>query len=188
MANETQSNSTPEAPKGPVVKPSGRVSKDSFARQNPYRILKRLPGNDEFPEGFQLCWLNPALRNSSMGWQGWQLIQYGDSVAGENGELLAEYLGDIPAREFGPDRVDNYVRRGDSVLGYLPGRWYDERQQASADESRALVEGLAVPEGEKLMKNVTTIGGGMIADDRPDFGKGTAEDKSLGNLLARHKR
>lgn len=188
MANETQGTTQPEAPKGPVVKPSGRVSRDSFADKNPYRIEKRLPGNDEFPDGFQLMWLNPALRNSSMGWQGWTLIQYGDSVAGENGELLAGYLGETPVREFGPDRVDNYVRKSDLILGYLPAVWFDARQAASAQESRELVDGLAQPEGEVLMEHVTSIGGGLQPDKNPNFGKKTAEDKALGKLVSRHRR
>lgn len=181
--NTEKTEATPVA-----AKPSGRVTQDPFSTQNPYVILARLPGDDDFPEGYVLSWINPNLRNSNLGWQGWKPIEFGDRFAGEHGEGLRGYIADLPYRTGSPDSVDNYVRRRDTILAYLPAIWYDQRQAKAADESRALVEGLAVPEGTKILPNVTMVGGGLQTDENPTFGRNTPEDKALGSLVRRHKQ
>jgi len=171
------------------VKPTGKVTYDPFTVSEPFKIEKRLPPDDEAPEGWQLGWKNEHLRNGSgIGWRGWIPMEYGDKWTGESGELLQPYIPDAPRRMVGPDRIDNLVRRADTILCRIRADWFDQRQMASAAESQARVENLRVPEGDVILPGVKTIGGGRQVDNNPTFGRGGALDKALAAKIRQHNQ
>jgi len=96
------------------------VAYDPFDAQNPHRILAD-------PPGFKLGWKNPLYRDGNRGWRGWLAVTY-DSEIGRN---LKRYLLDPPRKM--EHAVDNYVRRGDSILCYLEADIWNARQQRRTD-------------------------------------------------------
>ncbi len=163
-----------------------RVVSERFEDQDPFTVIGRIPPSEPGdPEcGWVLGWKSERLRNGSgLGWGEWEPLEFGDRFTGENGEKLKPYITAPPRRMKGPDRIDNWVRRADTVLCRIEADIFDAKQAASAAKSRARVEGLQVPDGTEVLPGVVTIGGGRKADPRPNFGKGTAEDKALAKKL-----
>lgn len=153
-----------------------RILKDPYANtQNPFHIIARIPkiDNNDPDNGYVLGWKSERFRNGSgHGWMGWEALEYGDKFTGENGEKLRPYVPDPPRRMVGPDKVDNLVRRADTILCRLPADWFDQRQEASARRSREMVENLTAPEGTELIQGnsgVTSIGGGRQSDKKASF-------------------
>lgn len=97
-----------------------KVVYDPFDSQNPHKILAD-------PPGFKLGWKNPLYRDGHRGWRGWRAVEF-DSEIGRN---LKRYLLDPPRRM--EHSVDNYVRRGDSVLCFLEADIWEARQKRRTD-------------------------------------------------------
>lgn len=110
----------PEAPT--AVEPDDLVVSDPvalhdpFDSQNPHLILKD-------PPGFKLGWKNPLYRDGHRGWRGWRAVEHTDEI----GRNLSKYLLDPPRRM--EHAVDNYVRRGDSILCFIEHEIWEARQQ-----------------------------------------------------------
>lgn len=92
-----------------------QILHDPFDAKNPHKIIAD-------PPGFKLGWKNPVYRDGHRGWRGWQAVEH-DSEIGRN---LKRYLLDPPRRM--EHAVDNYVRRGDSVLCYIDEEMWLARQ------------------------------------------------------------
>ena len=151
---------------GSTKKPTGRVTRDRFARKNPFHIAKRMPADDQSPSGWQLGWKSPRQRNGSgTGWGQWERLEYGMACVGKNGEKLKDFIPDPPMME--PGAVDNFVRRADTILCRIPADVFDENQNAAAEESQMRVEELTVDEGVPLARHVTTLGQGRKRDSNP---------------------
>lgn len=163
-----------------------RVISERFSENDPFAITGRIPATEPSdPEGgWVLGWKSERLRNgSALGWRQWEPLEFGDRFTGENGEKLRPYVPDAPRRMRGPDRIDNLVRRADTVLCRKEAKLWEAEQAAAVKKSQDRVAGLAVPEGMEILPGVQTIGSGRRVDPRPNFGTGTAEDKALARKL-----
>lgn len=100
--------------------PDPQVAYDPFDSQNPHKILSD-------PPGFKLGWKSPVYRDGGRGWRGWVAVEYDDEI----GRNLNRYLLDPPRRM--EHAVDNYVRRGDSVLCYIERGIWEARQKRRTD-------------------------------------------------------
>lgn len=98
---------------------------DPYDAQNPHRII-------EHPGGFRLGWKNPVFRENHRGWRGWMPVTYDDEI----GRHLKSYLLDPPRRM--EHAVDNYVRRGDSILCRLPEHMWLARRRKRTDKADRL--------------------------------------------------
>lgn len=100
--------------------PDPVVTYDPYDSQNPIKILAD-------PPGFKLGWKNPIYRDGGRGWRGWRVVEHDDEI----GRNLKRYLLDPPRRM--EHAVDNYVRRGDSVLCYIERELWEARQKKRTD-------------------------------------------------------
>lgn len=89
---------------------------DPYSRHNPHQPVSH-------PAGKRLSWKNAKYR-ASRGWEGWVKVEWDDDI----GKNLHRYLNEVPDRMDGA--VDNYVRRGDVILCWLPEVYYLSRQKA----------------------------------------------------------
>ncbi len=110
----------PAAPVAALPEDDAKVVYDPYDSQNPHKILAD-------PPGFKLGWKNPLYRDGHRGWRGWRVVEH-DSEIGRN---LKRYLLDPPRRM--EHAVDNYVRRGDSVLCFLERDIWEARQKRRTD-------------------------------------------------------
>jgi hypothetical protein len=113
---------------GELIERDGEIEYDPYSEQDPFKILNNIPACREFPEGQKLGWKSPVYRDKR-GWRGWFPIEHGDEYAGENDQFLSNYIPDPPERMIGPDRIDNYVRRGDMVLARMDMRIANTRMR-----------------------------------------------------------
>jgi hypothetical protein len=151
-----------------MIEEAMSVLYDPYEVQSPFRIIGDIPPDNEFPEGQALRWLNPRLRDGGK-WMGWELLQWGDKYTGEQGEKLHGLISDRPARMKGPDRMDSYITRGDSVLGRLDKRiWHSRQVKRELEDARRRGE-LNSKEPIKLADGVYLTGDGIKKD--PDFTK-----------------
>lgn len=88
---------------------------DPFDAQNPHKFLRH-------PQGMHLGWINPVYRDRHRTWRGWTPVEYTDDI----GRTLDRYLQDPPRRM--EHAVDNFVRRGDAMLCWLPENIWQFRQ------------------------------------------------------------
>jgi hypothetical protein len=144
------------------------VLDDPYDVQNPHKILGPIPPDDEFPEGQMLRWLNPRYRDNRM-MRGWVYMQGGDKYTGENGEKLKGLLSEVPQRMQGPDKIDSYVRRGDTILGRLDKRTWDARQTKRVLEDARRRGRLEDDKPIKLREGVYLTGDGIKKDDQPHY-------------------
>jgi hypothetical protein len=139
---------------------------DPYDSQNPFKIVGEIPPDKEFPAGQVLGWKNPRFRGRR-GWRGWKLMEWDDEYAGKDGEFLHNYLADPPEKLTDPAYTDNYVRRGDSILGRLDKRIFVSRMlkmQLDCAKNRGSLsddEEISIGEGIKI------VGTGMTEDMRP---------------------
>lgn len=114
-ALDTLSPPTPDsAPQAPRKYKEPEITSDPFDPKNPFRII-------DHPEDWQLSWRNPDYRNRR-GWMGWIKVEWDDDI----GRDLHKYLNEVPERM--EAAIDNYVRRGDTILCKLQKRYYKERE------------------------------------------------------------
>jgi len=102
----------------PVGDPN--VFYDPYDSQNPHKILAD-------PPGFKLGWKSPLYRDGHRGWRGWRAVEYDDEI----GRNLKRYLLDPPRRM--EHAIDNYVRRGDTILCFLDANVWEARQRQRTD-------------------------------------------------------
>lgn len=121
--------------------------KDPFAQKDPLHFKKHPPGK-------HLSWLNPKLR-ASIGMRGFQYVSYDDPI----GRELHLYLSDPPTKMEGSANLDNLVRRGDSVLGWIPWGIWQARQNARREKGNRLSPEMLAPQ--------LTYGSGVTDDDNP---------------------
>jgi hypothetical protein len=144
------------------------VLDDPYDVQNPFKIIGDIPPDEEFPEGQVLRWLNPRYREVRM-WRGWVPLQWGDKYTGENGEKLKALVAEPPHHMQGPDRLDSYVRRGDTILGRLDKRIWDARQSRRVLEDARRRGRLEDSEPVKLRSGVYLTGDGIKRDEDPKY-------------------
>jgi len=163
-----------------MAKPNASVKKDPFAPQAPYQVVGRMPGDEESPEGYVLGWKCERLRNSGVtgGWKGWEVLTWDHPAMKE----IHKFIPSAPMRMQGSENIDNVVRRVDLILCRIKAAWFDARQEESAELSRQRVADLDVPEGQELMPNVKTIGGGRQADKNPTFGGKPLDSELMAKL------
>lgn len=119
---------TQMAAPAPAPEAEPEVLFDPYASQNPHKFIAH-------PQGFKLGWKNPSHRDNHRGWRGWVKVEYNDFI----GKKLKLYLLDPPRRM--EHAVDQIVRRGDSVLAYLPiGMWEARQQQRTTKANRMMAK------------------------------------------------
>ena len=149
---------------GPV-----RLHEDPFDNHNAFRIHGEIDPCEEYPNGAVVQWKNPVYRARRQ-WRGWVPFEWGDEYTGKNGELLTKYIPDPPMALQGPDRVDNYVRRGDVVLARLDKNIFLARQEKRVLESQQRM-GLAGSARKTVLSDgVEIVGPGMSDSRRPSGG------------------
>lgn len=99
-----------------------RVLRDPFDVQNPHKFIAH-------PPGLRLRWAYPTYREHR-GWRGWEPVSYDDEI----GKNLGRYLNDPPRRM--EHRIDNLVRRGDTILCRIDEEIYLARQQRRTERAQ----------------------------------------------------
>jgi hypothetical protein len=99
------------------------VLDDPYFAQRAFRITEIIPPDDEYPLGQKLSWKNMKHRDRS-GYKGWIPIEWDDKY----GKQVQKWIPDPPAKWQGPDKMDNIVRRGDSILCRLDMKYWNARQ------------------------------------------------------------
>lgn len=143
------------------------IYRDPYNLHDPWCILKPLPPSENFPEGRMLYWLNPKHRETR-GFKGWRILHYGDPEVGKNGERLEGYVSDPPQRL--QHQTGTEVRRGDSVLGVIDKRIFDQRQW---ERIKKCEKRRRVHTGSRPVVTETGIrieGPGLEDERRPDTG------------------
>jgi len=159
-----------------TAKPSARVTSDPYRHNAPFHVLGRMPGDEASPNGYVIGWKSESLRNSGVtgGWKGWEIMTWDHPAMAE----MHKYIPSAPMRMKGSEQTDSAVRRTDLILCRINADWFDDRQAASAEESRRRVADLSIEEGVEILPGVKTFGGGRKVDKSPNFG-----DAKLGAKL-----
>lgn len=117
---------------------------DPFAGKNPMHIAAH-------PAGKRLYWLNPRFREH-YGMRGFQFVKYSDAI----GRNLTKYIPDPPSKMEGSAHRDDFVRRGDSILGWIPIGVWEARQERRTDRA-----GKKLTDANKSGRDKGLIGQGM---------------------------
>lgn len=161
---DRQADSDADEDFGPVL-----IHEDPFDNHNAFRIHGEIEPCAEYPDGAVIQWKNPEYRARRQ-WRGWIPFEWGDEYTGKNGELLTKYVPDPPRALQGPDKIDNYVRRGDVVLARLDKKLYKARQEKRVLESQKRM-GLAGSARKTVLSDgVEIIGRGLTDSRRPSGG------------------
>lgn len=153
---------------GPVVE-EPELLEDPFDNHNAFKVHGEIEPCDEYPKGAVVQWKNPEYR-ARRTWRGWVPFEWGDEYTGKNGELLSKYIPDPPKALQGPDRVDNYVRRGDVVLARLDKETFLARQQKRIVDSRKKMGQSTDGRTTVLADGVEIFGPGASNSRRPAGG------------------
>jgi len=119
---------------GEVIERFVKVYKDPYESHAPHKILKDLPPDKDGPEGYKLGWKQTKKRQER-GWNGWEACKWSDPWFGKDGKNLGEFVSDPPMRYQGADQIDEYIRRGDTVLCRLNMLWWKARTMRPVVES-----------------------------------------------------
>lgn len=133
-----------EAAEEPLLLPT--ISEDPFAAHNPHKFLKH-------PAGFHLGWKNPVYRESHRGWRGWRAVEFDDPI----GRSLSLYLPEVPHKM--SHALDNYVRRGDSVLCVLEEGIWNARQKERSDKAKRYLRTEAPEVTEDTLRKANALTG-----------------------------
>jgi len=143
---------------------------DPFANKNPMKFLKH-------PEGKRLTWANPVFREMH-GLRGLKYVTY-DSEIGRN---LDKYLVDPPLKMEGSVKQDNFVRRGDAILAYLPYGIWKARQIARVENANRQIDKNSHKTNRQLNEEAGTFGKGLQRDTNPRAVT-MEEDRESGSAL-----
>ena len=165
---------------GFTEEPEAEILYDPYYSKRPYMIIGEIPPDQTFPEGQVLGWKNEKHREQRRGWRGWRPMGYGDQYTGKDGELLKNYIVDPPPRMEGSTKMDNWVRRTDSVLCRLDKRIFDARQTRRETLSRRNVSGAGSSRTQVLKDGVEVVGAGLRTQDRPAGGFRMGEKRIAG--------
>lgn len=146
------------AAEGNPVEPEVKMIRDPYAQLHPHKIISH-------PEGKILSWKGEAYR-AKRGWRGWNAVQHDDEI----GRELRKYLADPPTKMEGTNELDNYVRRGDSILSWIDEDIWHARQKARTDKDRQRTGAVTKSNNRQLMPGVTTTGEGVKTDLVPKKG------------------
>lgn len=127
---------------------------DPFAYKNPHEFKKH-------PKGKRLSWLNPRLRDRT-GMLGYKYVTYDDPI----GRNLDEFVQDPPCKMEGTAEHDRFVRRGDTILGWLPWGIWRARQIAREDKARRNVQAVAGRQNTQAGEG-ESFGRGLQVDKNP---------------------
>jgi len=142
---------------------------DPFDNHNAFKVHGEIEPDDNYPNGAVIQWKNPEYR-ARRTWRGWVPFEWGDEYTGKNGELLDKYIPDPPKALQGPDRIDNYVRRGDVVLARLDKDVFMARQQKRLVDSRMKMQSSTDGRKTVLAEGVEIFGPGSKDSRRPAGG------------------
>jgi len=131
------------------------VIRDPWSGVNALRILAHPPGR-------RLQWINPVARERR-GMRGWTAVSYDDPI----GREIHLYISDPPSRMIGSSKMDNIVRRGDSILCWIDIGIFNARQQMRTDKANRMKPALASKQQAQLGPNGQTFGDGLQTDERP---------------------
>lgn len=145
------------------------LAEDPFDNHNAFKIHGEIEPCDEYPNGAVIQWKNPMYRERRT-WRGWEPFEWGDEYTGQNGELLSKYIPDPPQALRGPDRIDNYVRRGDVVLARLDKNIFLARQEKRFRDSQARSGKATSDKRTVLADGVEIYGPGATDSRRPSGG------------------
>ena len=149
---------------GPVL-----LHEDPFDSHNAFRVHGEIEPCVEYPHGAVVQWKNPEYR-ARRTWRGWIPFEWGDEYTGKKGELLTQFIPDPPKALLGPDKLDNYVRRGDVVLARLDKNIWLARQEKRILESQKRM-GLAGSARKTVLSDgVEIVGPGLGDSHRPARG------------------
>jgi hypothetical protein len=165
---------------GEEIEPEAEILYDPFYSKNPFKIIGEIPPNEEAPGGQILAWKNPKHRQERRGWRGWIPLEYGDKYTGDNGELLSNYIPDVPPRLEGSSKVDNYVRRADCVLCRIKKEWFEARQQQRMIDSQRNVKREGSSKTIELGEGIRVVGPGLREQKRPSGGFKRGEKPIVG--------
>lgn len=160
--------------------PEAETLYDPFYSKRPYQIVGEIPPDAAYPEGQVLGWKNEDHREKRRGWRGWSYLSYGDKYTGKNGELLRNYITDTPPRLEGSSKMDNHVRRADSVLCRLDKRIFETRQKRRQTTSSRNVAEAGSGRTKVLRDGVEVVGAGLRDQDRPVGGFKLGEKQVVG--------
>lgn len=116
---------------------TAKVLRDPLAGTNTQQIKAHPPGK-------RLYWCNERYREASMGgsrgWRGFVKVTFQDEI----GKNLGKFIKDPPRRYEGSDQRDNFVRRGDTILCWLPvGIWLNRQKARVQKANRGITEAQA---------------------------------------------
>jgi len=149
---------------GPVL-----LHEDPFDNHNAFRIHGEVEPCAEYPHGAVVQWKNPEYRSRRQ-WRGWIPFEWNDPYSGKDGKLLTNYIPDPPKALQGPDKIDNYVRRGDVVLARLDKNIWLARQEKRILESQKR-QGIAGSNRKTVLSDgVEIVGPGVKDSHRPTRG------------------
>jgi len=123
-----------------------------------------IPPSPEFPFGEVLGWKSPKTRNDR-GWDNWIPVEFGDHVAGPDGEGLKKFLNDPPRRMAAS--VDNYVRRMGMVLARKDKELVDQTKKRRVDRSQRKVLTAGSGATQRLGEGVELVGAGAKRSKNP---------------------
>lgn len=152
---------------------------DPYKRQNPFEVRGDLPGDDDHPEGYAVTWLNPKIREQ-LGMNGWEYLKWGDPCVGEKGEKLQSIIPDLPAIMQGQDRQDSLVRRQDMILGRLPKKLWDARQQWRELESARRISSLKEETRARLQAKHRGLNVVDVEPEKQDVSVSPVPEKGVG--------
>ena len=165
---------------GFTEEPEAEVLYDPYYSRNPYQIIGEIPPDKNYPAGQVLGWKNEKHREERRGWRGWIPMVYGDEYTGEDGKFLPKYIIDPPPRLEGSSKMDNNVRRADSLLCRLDKRIFDARQKRRETLGNRNVS-TAGSSGTKVLRDgVEVTGAGLQKQARPAGGFKIGEKAIVG--------
>ena len=167
--------------------PKAEIERDPYYSKNPYMLIGEIPPDQAYPEGQVLGWKNEKHREQRRGWRGWNPMSYGDKYTGKDGSLLSTYVVDPPPRLEGSTKMDNWVRRADTVLCRLDKRIFEARQvrRETTSKRNTVVSGSG--KTKVLRDGIELVGSGLRDQARPAGGYKRRETPLVGehhqNLL-----
>jgi hypothetical protein len=165
---------------GMAEEPEAEVLYDPYYSRNPYQIIGEIPPDATFPDGQVLGWKNEKHREERRGWRGWIPLEYGDKYTGKTGELLQKYIIDPPPRLEGSSKMDNNVRRADSILCRLDKKIFDTRQTRRELLSKRNTSSSGSGRTQVLRDGIEVTGSGMRDQKRPAGGYKIGEKQAVG--------
>lgn len=174
---------------GFIEEPEAEVLYDPYYSKRPYQIIGEIPPDANYPEGQVLGWKNESHREQRRGWRGWIPMEYGDQYTGEDGVHLSKYIVDVPPRLEGSAKIDNNVRRADSLLCRLDKRIFVSRQKRRETLAKRNVSQAGTSRTNVLRDGVSVTGDGLRSQARPAGGFKMGEKQIVGehhqNLLTK---